>query len=162
MELRLPLSIVGPGEISRLEREITNLEDYFIQAAASKGQELAPPRLTRMLDELARTNKVNLMDHKIRKDMRASLARVAESAPTVHLSFAADPPPKALERILIWFRENVHPNLLIRVGLQPNIAAGCVLRTANKIFDMSLKSRFASQEDYLLKLIDGAVNERSQ
>ena len=162
MELKLPLSVIGPGEISRLQREITSLEDYFIQAQASKGEGLAPPRLSRMLDELASTNKVNLLDRKARNDTRTGLAKLSETSPTIHLSFAADPPPKALERILIWLRENIHPNLLVRVGLQPNIAAGCVLRTANQIFDMSLKSRFASQQDYLLKLIDGALNERSQ
>lgn len=159
MELKLPLSVVGPAEVSRLIREITSLEDYFIQAEASRGQGVNPPRITRMLEELVNQNKANLLEHKVRDELKAALKNLLEKAPTVHLSFAADPPPKALERILIWLRENIHPALLVRVGLQPNIAAGCVLRTANKIFDMSLRARFAGQEGYLLKLIDGAVNE---
>lgn len=159
MELKLPLSVIGPAEISRLIREITSLEDYFIQAEASGGQGVKPPRITRMLEELVNENKANLLEHKVRDTLRVALQTLLEKSPTVHISFAADPPPKALERILIWLRENVHPTILVRVGLQPNIAAGCVLRTANKIFDMSLKARFVQEEDYLLKLIDGAVSE---
>jgi F0F1-type ATP synthase delta subunit len=68
--------------------------------------------------------------------------------------------PKALEKILLWLRQNVHPQVLLQVGLQPAIAAGCVLRTTNKIFDMSLKAHLSQQTDYLKQLISGAADGR--
>jgi hypothetical protein len=44
-----------------------------------------------------------------------------------------------------------------QVGLQPTIAAGCVVRTSNKVFDMSLKEHLTEQEQYLMQLIDVAA-----
>ena len=77
----------------------------------------------------------------------------------MHISFAAEPSVKALETILVWLRDNIHPKVLLQVGLQPAVAAGCVLRTPNKVFDMSLRAYLDRQGDYLVQLIRGAVHE---
>lgn len=162
MELKLPLSVVGPSDIDRLIREITSLDEFFLQSQAREHSNEHPPRLSRMLDDLVHTNTANLLLPDVRQKLKATLQQILKTAPTIHLSFAADPPPKALEKIVIWLRTNIDPNILVRVGLQPTIAAGCVLRTPNKIFDMSLRARLQSQENYMAKLIDGVVNERSK
>jgi F0F1-type ATP synthase delta subunit len=81
-----------------------------------------------------------------------------ENAPSFHVSFAVEPSPRALEKILVWLRENIHPQVLVQVGLQPAIAAGCVMRAANKVFDMSLRSNLKEQSGYLTQLVRGAVD----
>jgi F0F1-type ATP synthase delta subunit len=55
-----------------------------------------------------------------------------------------------------WLRANIHPQALVQVGLQPNIAAGCVVRTANKQFDLSLRQSFAKHKDLLIEQFRGA------
>jgi len=40
--------------------------------------------------------------------------------------------------------------------LQPTIAAGCIVRTPNKVFDFSLRERFADAEGLLLQALDAA------
>jgi F0F1-type ATP synthase delta subunit len=159
-QLILPLTLVGDIDITRLLREINALDDFFIAAEVRKtGSGVQPPRLTRLLNDVALTNKFNLLQKKDRAELTNCLEELRKTAPNIHISFASEPSPKALEQILRWLRENIHPLILLRVGLQPTIAAGCMLRTANKVFDMSLRERLNKQEPYLVELIRGATHE---
>jgi F0F1-type ATP synthase delta subunit len=47
---------------------------------------------------------------------------------------------------------------MLQIGLQPAIAAGCMLRTTNKVFDMSLRTHLMKQSDYLARMIEGTVD----
>lgn len=161
MELRLPTSVVGQTEINRLLRELGALEDFFLSAAArSTGASVRPPRITYMLEQLARDNKLNLFEPSSRDKLRAGLETVIKNAPVLHISFAAEPSPRLTDAVVGWLRANIHPYALIVLGLQPTIAAGCVLRTSNQIFDMSLRTHLQKQEGYLVKLIEGAVSAK--
>lgn len=158
--LVLPLSVISPVDVTRLIRELNGLEDFFNSAAARvSGTPVNLPRLSRLLEQLSNDNKCNLLDQPQRQTLIAQLNQLLKQAPSLHISFAADPQPKAMERIVVWLRDNIHPQLLLQVGLQPTIAAGCVLRTPNKLFDMSLRSYLKKQEPYLVQLIAGASRE---
>lgn len=160
-ELVLPLTLVGEVDITRLLREINTLDDFFVSAEVRKsGSSIQPPRLTRLLNDIALGNKYNLLQKTDREELAGQLNELRKSAPSIHISFAAEPSPKALEQVLRWLRENIHPLILLRVGLQPTIAAGCVLRTANKVFDLSLRENLNKQEPYLVELIRGATQEQ--
>jgi F0F1-type ATP synthase delta subunit len=159
VELKLPIGVVSQVDIARLIRELNSLEDFFTSAKTRQaGTPMTPPRLTRMLDALAHDNKCNLLDGTQRQKLTESLDQVLKQSPLLHISFASDPSPRALEIILAWLRTNIHQQTLLQVGLQPTIAAGCMLRTPNKVFDMSLRSHLNSQEPYLAKLIAGAAH----
>lgn len=161
MELKLPLGVVSQVDVARLLRELRDLEDYFIAAAARRsGTGIQPPKVSRMLEKVAEENKLNLLEEKSRQVLSASLNQVLGMAPLLHISFAAEPSVRALEQILNWMRSNLHPYVLLQVGLQPTIAAGCVLRTNNKVFDMSLRNYLKAQEPYLVQLIQGAASGR--
>ncbi len=157
--LKLPNSVVSRFDVARLLRELDGLNDFFVGAARRQaGAPMTPPRLSRTLDQLAKDNHCNLLEEAQRRSLQAALEQLSKQAPQLHISFAADPQPAALDKILVWFRTNIHPQALVQVGLQPNIAAGCVLRTPNKVFDMSLRSRLEQQKPYLAQLIAGAAN----
>lgn len=160
--LRLPAGLIGLSDIARLTREINSLNDYFAGAksrpAGTASAQL--PKISRLLDELAKENKINLLDENERAKLQKNLQEIYDKAPSMHISFAVEPSPKALESILSWIRQNVHPQALLNVGLQPGIAAGCMLRTTNKVFDMSLRSNLQKQSGYLTQLVRGAVDGR--
>ena len=161
-KLKLPPNIIGQADIARVSRELEALHDFFIGAAARKsGTPVQPPRLSRLLDQLSKDNGYNLLEQKDRQDLAAAIADMKQKAPILHISFAAEPPTKALERILLWLRQNIHPQALVTVGLQPSIAAGCVLRTPNKWFDMSMREYLRQQEPYLAQLIGSAEGEKT-
>jgi hypothetical protein len=161
-ELRLPAAIISPADINRLLHELQVHEDFFLAAAArTAGTSLKPPRTSQMLDQLAHENQYHLWEIAQRNELKVKLETVYKTAPTLHISFAAEPSPRATDVILGWLRTNIHPHTLVIIGLQPTIAAGFVLRTPNKIFDMSLRSHLKKQESYLAKLIERAVSARS-
>lgn len=158
MELKLPPIIVSQVDVARVLRELNGLADFFASAAVRKsGTPMQPPKLTRVLTRLAEENHFNLLEDSNRKELVRILNEILERAPLLHVSFAAEPPVRALETILVWLRNNIHPQTLLQVGLQPNVAAGCVLRTPSKVFDLSMRTYLQRQESYLVELIAGAA-----
>lgn len=159
MDFKLPLSVVGQSDINRLFRELDSLDDFFISSTARKaGTPVKPPRITYLLEQIARDNKINLIEEPQREQLRQNLQQILKTAPVVHISFAAEPTPRIIDNVLGWLRTNIDSRVLLQVGLQPTIAAGCVLRTPNQIFDMSLRQHLKKQENYLVELIQGAVS----
>lgn len=153
--VQLPASIVSTMDVGRLSRELEAFEDYIEQARARKGgTALTPPRTSRLLDELTTTNNCNLLQDSDRERLETFLKSL-EAAPVVHISFAVDPSAAFTEKLVRWLRTNIDEHLLVQVGLQPNIAAGCIVRTANKVFDFSLRENFAQKRDLLIKAIEG-------
>jgi len=159
--LKLPTTLINQVDLARIIRELKTLNDFFVDARIrTAGTSMILPKLSRVLDQLARENDINLLDDKQRVQLLEAMQSIQNSAPKMHLSFAAEPSFKSLEKVLIWLRANIHPYSLVQVGLQPAIAGGCVLRTSNRVFDMSLRSGLKKQEIYLAQLIKGAADGR--
>ena len=154
---------MSPSDVSRLQRELAVLNAYMEQEAIrSPGSAQAKlPKTSRLLDELALENKLNLLDKATRQHLQDFLADVAVNAPVVHVSFAADPSSAFLQKIVQWFRENIHAGTLVRVGLQPSIGAGCTVQTTNKFFDFSLRHHLKENRHVLFEALVG-TNEPGQ
>lgn len=160
MELKLPEAVISKIDVARLMRELNSLDDFLVQASIRPpGTSTQPPRLTRSLELVAKDNKYNLLDKDHRRQLQAQLNLIMGQSPQVHISFAAEPSIAALNRIVGWFRSNIHPQTLLQVGLQPTIGAGCLVRTPNLMFDISLRAYLKQEEPYLVKLIQGAGGE---
>ena len=152
--MTLPTLVFGLVEVRRLHREIESLEAYLQQARIRAAGAQAPlPRLSRMLEACATTNHLNLMQADDRQKLTAFLQAVAATAPTIHMSFAVDPSSGFTAKIVTWLREQVHPLALLQLGLQPSIAAGCIVRTNNKVFDFSLRQAFDAHRSMLVEAI---------
>lgn len=150
----LPAQLSGKTDINRLLRELETLEETLIGTESKK---IPPPKVTSLLNQTALLNGYKLLEQTHRQHITDQLMKIRDHAPTVHISFATEPSPKVTETLLTWLRVNVHRYTLLQVGLQPTIAAGCVLRTPNKIFDMSLGASLRKQTPYLLELLKGAA-----
>lgn len=155
----LPTIIFGPVEVARLLRELESVDEHLTQAAIRSKDKRVPdlPRLSRMLEQLAAENNMDLHAPDARRKLTRFLTTVQLKAPTIHISFATDPSAIFTTKIVTWLRDNLHPYTLLQLGLQSGIAAGCIVRTKNKTFDLSLRGRFAEQHDLLLKAIEGKL-----
>lgn len=150
--LRLPTLVFGSAEVRRLQIELANLEEYLQQAAIrDKATKLVSslPKVSRMLDALAAENHYNLLKAQERAALRDFL-NALQSAPSVHMSFASDPSAAFTAKLVAWLRTNIHPWTLLQIGLQPSLAAGCTVRTPNKVFDLSLRQHFDEQKGQLV------------
>jgi len=146
--------------LARMQRELEALEEYMQQASlrkdASKNPE-ALPRISRLLDALASENSCNLLKKAERDRLSIFLRIVSESAPTIHMSFATDPSAAFTAKVVSWLRINIHPLVLLQLGLQPSIAAGTIIRTTNHVFDLSLRRHFDAQKAQLIVSLEGSA-----
>lgn len=159
-QLVLPALIFGPVELRRLLRELESLEEFMLQAGIrTPGKQPLLPKTSRLLENVAEANKLNFLLPEDRQKALTFLQYISKEAPVVHISFAADPSAAFTAKIVTWFRENIHPHTLIQLGLQPNLAAGCIVRTNNKAFDFSLRNHFQDKRGQLLEAISSKNNK---
>jgi F0F1-type ATP synthase delta subunit len=147
----------------RLQRELEALGDYLHQAALrnTPAAEIKLPKTSRMLDEFMTMNKLNLLHREDHEHAVNALQAVVTHAPRLHVSFSTEPSSAVLSKLVGWFRENIGPTVLIQVGLQPGIAAGCIIRTPNRQFDLSLGQSFRKNRELLMSQLrsEAVTNE---
>jgi F0F1-type ATP synthase delta subunit len=157
--LTIPSEIISPTDIARLLRETENLDEFFRQAAIRQGR--APqstPRYSRLLDTIVVANELNLLQSDDRQKLLASMKELVAHAPIMHISFSVDPPGAYVQKIVDWLRSNIDGRILVRVGLQPSIGAGCVVRTTNKSFDFSLRRFFDNKKEFFAQKLHEVVS----
>ncbi|MET0779875.1 MAG: hypothetical protein ABWY71_03500 [Candidatus Saccharimonadales bacterium] len=157
-KLRLPALVFGRVEVRRLKRELETLNEFVSQAEIREpGKQPPIPRVSRLLEALATDNGLQLLQPPHRAQLKQFLAVVEKDAPNIHISFAIDPSSAFTSKMVNWMRANIHPFALLEVGLQPTIAAGCIIRTNNKVFDFSLRNHFADAKGLLMKALESTV-----
>ena len=155
--LHLPNSVVTKVDVGRLLRELEQVDEFLHQSAVrAPGTPVKLPRTSRLFDEVVAENKLNLLQEADRTRLLTFVRQIQTSAPVMHISFSADPSPRFVQKLITWLRAEIHPIVLLQIGLQPNIGAGCVVRTTNKYFDLSLRSRFKDHRPDLAKLMQGS------
>jgi len=153
----LPTQIIGSVDMFRIIRELENLDDFLYQAGIrAPGTSVSPPKYTKTLDQLAEMNQISLLKEAERKKLIEVLKKLENEAPTMHISFAVEPSISFMEKIVSWSREQLHPYILVDVGLQPSVVVGCEVRTTNKILDMSLRNRFKETRKILVEQLEKA------
>lgn len=156
--LQLPVSIVGRVDLGRLIRELTALDEFLNQAALRDPEaQLSLPRTSQLLEHTALSNKLNLLEEAERRKLLDFMETLRQKAPILHISFAADPSPVFLHKLLEWLRREIHPLVLVQIGLQPSIAAGCVVRTPDKYYDFSLRRHFTDNRGILIERLGAGL-----
>lgn len=149
-------------DLRRIIRELEMADDYFYQAnLRAPGVSNTPPKTTKLMNDLFALNSLSILDARSRQNILTMLKKLETKAPAAHISFAVEPSSGFMEKIVVWARKNIHPHLLIDVGLQPSVIVGCNLRSTNKVFDMSLRNRFETSKyiltDRIKKMADTEV-----
>lgn len=149
--LELPSILVSKSDAVRLRREFEALQEYLHQAALrhEESSHIKLPKTSRLLDEFVTLNKLDLLHRADHDRAMATLTALTDSAPLLHFSFSAEPSSAFLAKLMVWLRQNIDPMVLVNVGLQPAIAAGCIVRTPNKQFDLSLGRSFQKSRQLL-------------
>lgn len=147
----LPVLVSSPADVGRLLRELEMIDNSLLQLGLrASGTPVKMPATSQLMDELLATNKLNLLQPAERAALQKNLQHIRDKAPVLHISFSADPTTAFLEKLMVWLRRELHPQVLLTVGLQPTIGAGCIMRSTNKYFDLSLRQSFAKKHDLLL------------
>lgn len=152
--LSMPILVTTPADVGRLARELEVIDNALLQLGLrAAATEIKMPRTSRLMDQLVQINSLNLLLPADRALLQRYLVAIRSKAPVLHMSFSSDPAPAFIEKVMVWLRREIHPELLLTIGLQPTIGAGCVVRTNNKYFDFSLRQDFVKKRQLLLEAL---------
>jgi hypothetical protein len=150
--LKLSVDIVTPADVGRLLRELEDINANLLQLKVRDPEsKVALPAVGKRMEKLVDLNSLNLLHVSDRTALKVFLTKIKEKAPQLHISFGAEPNPVFLDKLMTWLRKEIDPLVLLTIGLQPAIGAGCMLRTTNKYFDMSLRQTFIDKRQLLLE-----------
>jgi F0F1-type ATP synthase delta subunit len=136
-QLQLPQALVSRSDAARTSRQLEALTEALDQAKMR--QQDANLQVSPLLQELAELNKLDLNQTNDRQQLADLLRNLSKNGQSIHISFAAQPSNQVTDKLVDWFRQQVDPLLLLEIGLQPSIAAGCIVRTPSKYFDFSMR-----------------------
>lgn len=158
-QLAFPPSLVGHADLSKLLRELeevdNNLEAQRARSGKKTGAQL--PVLSRVLSDLLASNKIDLANDHVRMELRTNLRKLKDHAPTIHMTFAAEADPESMQQVVAWVRKELHPQALITAGLQPALIGGVYVRTPNHVHDFSLRAHMESSREVIVKSLDSLL-----
>jgi F0F1-type ATP synthase delta subunit len=148
----LPVLVSSQADVGRLLHEIELINDSLLQLSLrTGGKEVKLPKTSRLMDQIVELNGLNLLKQHDRAALKQFLKIIHDTSPVLNISFGVDPSPAFVEKLMTWLRQEIHPLVLMNIGLQPNIGGGCIVRTTNRQFDFSLRQYFAQKRDLLIK-----------
>lgn len=151
------MSIVSKGDISRLANELERVDNELTEDSVRDkvgSTDHQEPVMTDQLREFLSVNTLTLDNARERTELIKEMRLLKENAQVIHMTFAVPADGESLQQIAKWFRESVHHQTVIDVGLQPGLIAGAYVRTTNHVHDMSLRAALASGHDVLVKELE--------
>lgn len=153
-EIILPIEVISPADVSRLRRGAGDFAEYLEQLEHEKAGESLPKPRAGLLANFAAANDLDLSKIADCREAVNKLSQLQKLAPVAHISFANEPSNQFMQKITGWFRDNINPLMLLTVGLQPSVAAGCYLRTTNRYFDLSLRRHLQDRRELLINKLE--------
>ena len=156
MELKLTDSIASKADVTRLYRE---LDLYCTQEIQNKIRQDKNQTtvVSDQLKEFALQNSIDLSNKTDCDLLLNALSIFKDKLIVVHISFPVEPSLNCVHKLVVWFRQNIDPNIVVQVGLQPSIAAGIIVRTPSKQFDFSLRRHLYEQSNKLQEALYSGV-----
>lgn len=150
-KLALPDTVVTKADVARLIRDFDEYSQAVYMAELRDSQPPSVNYISPELQELLHDNQDSLHTDQARHELLDRLRLFQRTASQIHVSFAAPPSIKVVQQLVTWFRQNVQPDIVMQIGVDPSIIGGCVVRTTNKVFSFSIVDRLRLAEPTLQK-----------
>lgn len=148
----IPPSVVSRVDVARLlseaERVDNELTTAIVRAKAGAEQYIQPVLSQQLIDFLT-TNNISLEKSTDRSELIKQLRLLKNEIPIVHMTFATTADSESLSSLAAWLRKQVHPQAVIAVGIQPDLVGGVHLRTANHVYDFSIRKLLEGKRDLI-------------
>ena len=143
---KLPDTVATKSQLLRLIHEVEKIQDEALQGHVRKeqtGKEFVVSQPSSSLESILEAMGRQLTMESL-KEARAWLQSIRENAPTVRVVFSSEPERAITTKVVRWFRDSTGLPVLLRVGVQPSIAGGCVVYTPNHRYDFTLRHQLLS------------------
>lgn len=161
--LKLPSSVARKRDLFRLITEFERIDDALTsrtaRAAVGVNQQDEITASSKFSD-FVKQNQLDIMNDDNRSSALQSLRKLRAAAPIIHLTFASEADDASVSELVGWLRSSIHVHAVVEVGLQPGLIAGVYVRTPNRVFDYSLKSRLKGQRELLVRQLEAAGGTR--
>ena len=158
--LKLPMVIATKADLVNVLRNLEEVLDTYVENSV-RSQEgvdfISRSDVSSNLAALVQANQLKVEVATL-KALQTWLTRLKDHAPMVRFTFASDPTPEFLGQIVSWLRQSSGQFVLIRYGIQPAIAAGCLLYTPAHRYDFSLRSKILKNGPVFARIVS-AINK---
>lgn len=159
--LVLPTAIATKADLVNVLRNLESVLDAYVENSVRSQEGVdftSQAKVSSNLALLVRENKLEVSVATL-KALQTWLLHLKEHAPMVRFTFANDPNPQFLAAIVEWLRKNSGQFVLIRYGIQPSIAAGCLMHTPKKRYDFTLRKSIMSRGQDVIEYVRKTVAE---
>jgi hypothetical protein len=156
-DFALPPTVVSKGDVARLMNELERVDNELTADSVRDKvgvSDHAEPVVSEQLRAFLNQNNLTLDNGHDRAEFIKEMRLLKEHAPVIHMTFAVPADGDSLQQIAKWLRDEVHPQTVIDVGLQPALIAGAYVRTQNHVHDMSLRAALSGGHDLLVKELE--------
>jgi hypothetical protein len=151
----LPNSIYSPDHLRFC---IGELRSYAVALAErDRGSQVALPELSvessDLLHEIkgADSNRFDVVTA-----LASELERHLESAPNVTITLAAPAPHGLKIELVRWLRDNILREVMVEFLVNPDISGGMILRTRNKVYDLSFRTKLLENSARFVPILEAA------
>lgn len=160
-QLKLPSSIATKSDLVAVLRNVDEVLDSYIENRVRNLEGVdfkSRPDVASNLAELVSENNLEVSLDTL-KSLKQWLAHLNEHAPVVRFTLASDPTPEFVGGLVNWLRQNSGQFVIIRYGVQPTIAAGCLMYTPARRYDFSLRQHLLTANEAFLKSLTKVISE---
>lgn len=158
----LPDSVVTKRDLYRLLKELEVVDGKMIESDVrlKVGIDSAGGiEVTEQMSQFLQQNNLNLDDSNQRSQIIRQLRTLKERIAVFSVTFAGPVKHENLILLVQWLRGSTSSQVVLAIGLQPNLVAGAHIRTKNRIFDFSFKSALENNRGNLIKEITSLTSE---
>lgn len=155
-QLKLPNSIATKNDLVAVLRNTEDvLEKYLANTIREEeGVDFKDrPDVASNLALLVSDNNLEVSEETL-TSLKKWLTQLKDHAPVVRFTFANDPNPEFLGKLVTWLRQETGHFVLIRYGVQPSIAAGCLMYTPARQYDFSLRQHLLNKGNVFAEVLN--------
>ncbi len=139
--------------INQLEQLDADLTTASVQARVG-AKTTQPPTVSPLVEAFVSTNQLDIRDSTARTQLITRLRSLKDTLPVVHMTFATRADQHSLQTLVAWLRQSIHPMSVVTVGLQPELISGVYIRTANRVYDLSVRQKLSEGRHLLNEAVE--------
>ena len=151
---KLPPSLATLRDLRRLINEVERIDSLLISSDIQERtghQANDDVVMSDQLSDFMEANELEFGDSQARTALINQLRQLKDAVSTVHVTFADTVGQEELAKLVDWARQAVHPQIVLEIGLAPELIGGAYVRTTNKVFDFSVRAQLASGRQIIQK-----------
>lgn len=139
MALVLPVDTYSPDQLSELVLQLQDIAALSRDSAARKEADDDLPDMSPSLTELLEANKIDAKDVTALEGLSKELAKMLDTAPTVHILLSAMPGRAMRRQFTTWFRTEIHPLILMTFAARSDLGGGAIVQAGSHLYDLSFR-----------------------